>query len=158
MKPIQVSGPYERIAVDCMGPLPITENGNRFIVVFIDHFTKYIEAFAVPNITADTIARLFVEKIVCRHGVPQILQSDRGSDFTSNLMAEITKLFGIHKVHTTAYHPMANGEVERANQTLITRIRMYVDATQKDWDEHLLYAVFATNIHENESTRIHHLS
>jgi len=154
LKPIQVSGPFERLGVDCMGPLTITDRGNRFIVVFIDHFTKFIEAFATPNITALTIATLFVTQIVCRHGAPMILQSDRGTDFTSNLMAEITQLFATRKLHTTAYHPMGNGEVERANQTLATRIRMFIDSSHTDWDDHLPFAVFATNIHFNSSTGV----
>jgi len=152
LKPISVNKPFERIAVDCMGPLPITEKGNRFITVFIDYFSKYIEAFATQNITSETIANLFVTKIICRHGAPKILQSDKGSDFTSKLMEEITKLMNVKKIHTSAYHPIANGEVERANQTLMTRIRMYVDKGQADWDEHLSFATFATNINENSTT------
>jgi len=133
LKPILVSGPFERLAVDCMGPLTLTLNGNRFIVVFICHFTKYIESFATPDITAKTIAKFFVESIVCRHGAPSILQSDRGTDFTSQLMKEIAALFATKQMFTSAYHPMANGTV--------------------DWDSHLAYATFATNIHVNESTK-----
>jgi len=153
LKPIQVTGPFDRVAVDCMGPMKITQNGNRFIVVFVDYFTKYVEAFSTPDIKASTIAELFVTKIVCRHGAPSILQSDRGTDFTSQLMSEITKLFATRQLFTTPYHPMANGEVERSNQTLITRIRMYVNQYHTDWDDHLPYAVFATNIHQNETTK-----
>lgn len=153
LQTIQVKGPFNRVGVDCVGPLTLTESGNKHIVVFIDYFTKYIEAFAVPDITALTIAKLFVQKIVCRHGAPTILQSDRGTDFTSKLMHEISKLMNTKQLHTTAYHPMCNGEVERANQTLIIRIRMYVNAGHTDWDVHLPFSVFATNINQNESTK-----
>jgi len=153
LHPIRVTGPFERLAVDCMGPFPLTIAGNRFIVVFIDHFSKFIEAFATSDITAQTIAKLFVENIICKHGAPQILQTDRGSDFTSNLMVEVTKIFDIRKVLTSPYHPIANGEVERSNQTLIARIRMFIDRTQEDWDLHLPFAVFSTNIHMNETTK-----
>lgn len=153
LQAIQVRGPFDRVGVDCMGPLTLSDSGNKYIVVFIDYFTKYIEAFATSDITAQTIAKLFVQKIVCRHGAPTILQSDRGTDFTSKLMHEISKLMDTQQLHTTAYHPMCNGEVERANQTLIVRIRMYVDKGHADWDIHLPFAVFSTNINENESTR-----
>jgi len=136
-----------------MGPLPLTVDGNRYIVVFIDHFSKYIEAFATSDITAQTIAKLFVEKIICKHGAPQILQSDRGSDFTASLMVEVTKLFDIRKILTAAYDPIANSEVERSNQTLIALIRTYIDQTQEDWDLHLPFSVFSTNIHMNETTK-----
>jgi len=152
LKPISVNKPFERLAVDCMGPLPLTLNGNRYLVVFIDYFSKYIESFPTIDITAETIAKLFVTKIICRHGAPEILQSDRGSDFTAKLMQEITKLMNVRQSFTTAYHPISNGEVERANQTLTTRIRMFVSKNQDDWDEHVPYATFSTNIHENSST------
>jgi len=85
LKPIKVTGPFHRLGVDCMGPFPITERRKLFIIVFIGYFTKYVEAFATENIKAQTIAELFVTLIICRHGAPQILQSDRGSDFTSLL-------------------------------------------------------------------------
>jgi len=84
LKPISVNKPFEILAVDFMGPLPLRRNGNIFIVVFIDYFSKYIESFATNDITAETIAKLFVTRIICRHGAPEILQSDRGSDFTGN--------------------------------------------------------------------------
>jgi len=152
LKPIPVAEPFERVGVDCMGPMTLTENGNRFVVVFIDHFTKYVEAFATADITALTKARLFLQKFVCRHGAPLILQSDLGTDFMSQLMKEITTICSTHQMHTTAYHPMANGEVERSNQTLATRLRIYVNAYHTNWDMYLPFAVFATNIHVNEST------
>jgi len=152
LKPITVTGPFLRLGLDCIGPFPMTERGNRFIVVFICHFSKYVEAFATVDIKAQTIAELFVNNIVCRHGAPKILQFDLGSDFTSELMGEITKLCNTRKLHSTSYHPMSNGEVERMNNTLITRMRMYVEKDQLDWDFHVPFAKFAANIHVNQST------
>jgi len=67
-------------------------------------------------------------------------------------MQEITKLMNVRQSFTTAYHPIANGEVERANQTITTRIPMFINKNQDDWDEHVPYATFSTNIHENSST------
>ena len=64
------------MAVDVMGPLPVSDNGNKYVVVFVDYYTKWPEAFAVPDVTSDVIASLLVKEIICRHGVPQILLSD----------------------------------------------------------------------------------
>ena len=60
--------------------LPLTANGNRYVVCFVDYLTNCVEAFAVPDQRADTITKLFVENVVCRHGVPEQLLSDRGTN------------------------------------------------------------------------------
>lgn len=152
LNPIVSRQPFERVGVDCVGPLTRTIRGNRHIVVFVDYFTKFVEAYATPDITAETISKLFVEQIVCRHGSPAILQSDRGTDFTAKLTHEISRLMNTKLVHTSPYHPMGNGEVERTNQTLATRIRMYVQEGHGEWDNQVPFATFAINSHKNEST------
>ena len=68
--PIPVSGPWELVATDCCGPFPESNSGNRYVVVFTDYCTWWVEAFAVPNIEAKTIARLLVDDIIGRHGAP----------------------------------------------------------------------------------------
>ena len=70
LQPIPVGGPFHRLGVDVL-QLLLTEAGNRYVVVFMDYLTKWAEAFAVPDQSAETIARLLVEEIFCRHGAPQ---------------------------------------------------------------------------------------
>ena len=91
---------------------------NQYAVVFTDYLTKWPEVFATKDQTALTIAELFVEEIVCRHGVPGQLLSDRGAAFLSRLLKEICNLLGVKKINTTAYHPQTNGLTERFNRTL----------------------------------------
>lgn len=74
-----------RVAVDCLGPLPVMWSGNRYIVVFIEYLTKWLEIFPVRNIDADTIAKLLVNEIIPRHGAPRTLLSDQGTNFLSHL-------------------------------------------------------------------------
>lgn len=69
----EVTRPFERTAMDIMGPLPTTTQGNKYVLVFTDHLTKYAEVVALPDQTAETVARAFVDKIVLRHGVPRQL-------------------------------------------------------------------------------------
>lgn len=77
--PIPVEGAFDQVAVDCLGPFPVSDSGNRYIVVFSDYLTRYPEAFAVPSIDAPTIADLLVNEILPRHRAPHTLLSERGS-------------------------------------------------------------------------------
>ena len=72
--------------------------------------------------TAETIGRLLLEHVTCRHGVPNELLSDRGADFLSELVSEVCRLKGMKKINTSAYHPQSDGMVERLNRTLTDMI------------------------------------
>ena len=110
LTPIPVGGPFHRVAVDIL-QLPSTVNGNCYVAVFMDYLTKWPEAFAIADQTVETIAKLFVEQIVCRHGIPEHLLSDRGTNFLSTLMQEVCKLLGVKKLNTSGYHPQTDGLV-----------------------------------------------
>ena len=84
LMPIPVGGPFHRVGVDIM-ELPLTVHGNKYVVVFMDYLTKWVEAFAVSDQTSETIATLLVNEIICRHGVPEVLLSDRGTNLLSSL-------------------------------------------------------------------------
>ena len=118
LTPISVGGPFDRVGVDVL-QLPKSSKGNQYAVVFIDYLTKWPEVYATKDQTSVTIAKLLVEKIVSRHGVPSQLLSDRGAAFLSGLMQELYRLLGVHKVNTTAYHPQTDGLVERFHRTLV---------------------------------------
>ena len=111
LTPIPVSGPFDRVGVDVI-QFPRTKNGNQYAVVFVDYLTKWPEVFAMPDQSAATIAKLLVEEIVSRHGVPTEVLSDRGRSFLSGLLKEVEKLLGFHKVNTSAYHSQTDGLVE----------------------------------------------
>ena len=82
--PIPVEGLFHRVGVDCLGPLLVTASGNRCIVVFTDYFTRWPEAFAVPTIDAQQIAKLLLDNIIARHSAPRVLLSDRGKNFLND--------------------------------------------------------------------------
>lgn len=140
--PIPTS-PFEIVSVDIMGPLQPTPRGNRFIIVFTDFLTRWPEAVALPNQESKTIAKALVDNIICRHGAPNILLSDRGTPFRSELAQAVYELLAIEKRSTTAYRPQCNGKTERFNKTLATILRMYVAEDQTDWDEWIPYALLA---------------
>lgn len=152
MQIVRSGYPMERIAIDILGELPQTENGNKYIVVIADYFTKWTEALPIPNIEACTVAKVLVEEVLCRFGVPQTIHSDQGRQFESNLFQEMCKVFGIEKTRTTPYHPQSDGMVERFNRTLATMLTMYVSTNQRDWDAQLPYVMMAYRSAEHETT------
>ncbi|XP_044178256.1 uncharacterized protein LOC122960249 [Acropora millepora] len=150
--PIPVESAFERVAVDAMGPFPPSTSGKRYVIVFTDYLTKWTEAFAVPTIGADVVARLLVEELLPRHGAPRTLLSDRGSNFLSTLVKEVCRLLNTKKLNTTAYHPQTDGLVERFNNTLAESISMYVSTDQKDWDNYIPSILFAYRVSPQAST------
>ena len=80
LQPIPVGGPFHRVGVDVL-QLPLTESGNKYVVVFLDCLRKWVEAFAFPDQSTETFARLLVEQIFCRHGAPQELLSKKSVKF-----------------------------------------------------------------------------
>ena len=144
--------PFHRIAVDVL-TMPLTSRGNRYIVVFIDYFTKWAEAFAVPDQQAHTIARLLVASIVCQHGVPEELLSDRGSNFVSELIMEMCSILRIKKLNTSGYHPQTDVLVEKFNSTLLAIMSKCTDGKTLEWDQQLPTLLFAYRSMAQESTK-----
>ena len=113
---------------------------------------KWTEAFAVPTIGADVVARLLVEEILPRYGPPRTLLCDRGSNFLSTLVKEVCRLLNTKKLNTTACHPQTDGLVERFNNTLAESISRYVSTDQKDWDNYIPFILFAYRVSPQAST------
>ena len=78
--------------MDILGPLPLTNRGNKYVLVVADYLTKWVEAYPMPNMEAKTVAELFVSQFVCHFGVPDVLHTDQGRNFESNLLKEVCKL------------------------------------------------------------------
>lgn len=152
MKSIPVGGPFERVATDIIGPLPRTVNGNKYIVCFIDYLTKWTEAKAIPNQTAEEVAKALVSEVIVRHGCPSTLLSDRGTNYMSQVMQEVCNIFDIHFTHTTPYHPQTDGLCEKFNHTLANMLSMYVSSTSHDWDEYIDLVLMAYRISVQSST------
>ena len=145
----RVGAPLDRVALDLMGPLPVTEKGNRHLLVICDYFTRWVEAFPLPDQKAETVAHTLVHEFVCRFGAPLELHSDQGRNFESVLFKEVCRLLGITKTRTTSYHPSSNGLVEKFNGTLATMIRTCLADGAGDWDLHIpiLTAAYRSTVH-----------
>eukprot|EP01117_Protostelium_nocturnum_P013214 TRINITY_DN4915_c0_g1_i4.p1 TRINITY_DN4915_c0_g1~~TRINITY_DN4915_c0_g1_i4.p1 ORF type:complete len:1172 (+),score=124.10 TRINITY_DN4915_c0_g1_i4:812-4327(+) len=144
--PIVSSYPFELVSVDFIGPFKRTRKGNRYVAVFVDHFSKWMELKACRDNTAESAAKALVDEVINRHGTPPKLLSDRGGEFTSIMSQRLYKLFEIYKLNTTPYHPQTNGGNERSHGTLYDILSHYINqSTHSDWDEFLSFARFAYN-------------
>lgn len=129
--------PWQRIAIDFAGPLDKTARGNQYILVITDHFTRWSDAFPLRAATAENVVKVLDERVFSYFGVPEIIHSDQGSQFESQLMKEFCRLWGCDKTRTAPYRPQANGICERLNRTIADALRsLLLDKAYKpkDWD------------------------
>ena len=134
MAQYNVGAPMERLAVDVMGPLPETDSGNKYLLIAMDYFSKWPEAYPLPDQEAYSVAEVLVRELVSRFGVPLSIHSDQGRNFESTLFQEMCKLLGIEKTRTTPLHPQSDGMVERFNRTLEAQLSKFVEENQRNWD------------------------
>ena len=136
MLPIPVQDAFDRLACDIIGPFPPSKLGNRYVVVFSEYLTKWVEAFPVSSIEASVIAHLLVDEIFARHGAPRTLLSDRGSNSLYSIVTEVCRLLNAKKVHTTAYLPQTDGLL---NVSTTPSQKLY----HLDWDIYIAAISFA---------------
>lgn len=144
--------PFEQVGIDLLGPFPRSSNNNRWIIVCVDHLTRYAETAAIPSSTADGVAAFLLRSVVLRHGPPQVIISDRGRQFIADAVEELLRLCTSQFRHSTPYHPQTNGLVERTNQTFTNMLSMYVASNHKNWDEILPFITYAYNTAKHETT------
>ena len=113
----QPTGRFHSIHVDLVGPLPPSE-GMTYLFIIIDRFTRWLEAIPFPDAKTSTCTNALIRGWISRFGRPENITSDQGRQFTSSLWSNLNKMLGIKQQHTTAYHPQANGMVERLHPQL----------------------------------------
>lgn len=139
-KPIRhqpINGPWHRLQIDFIGPLPKTARGNSYCLVIVDPFTKWVEAIPTKNCTAKTTARVLLNEVFARFGLPSEIDSDQGTHFTGEVTQHLCAALGIRQRLHIPGHPQSSGLVERSNRTIKTALRKIIDSSGKRWDEHL---------------------
>lgn len=144
--------PFERIGIDLYGPLPCSIAGNRWIIVAVDHLTRYAETAPLPAAGARDVASFILRHFILRHGAPRELLSDRGRVFLSNVIQELLRSCRIVHRTSTAYHPQTNGLTERFNRTLGDMLSMYIDSDHSNWDVVLPFVTYAYNTATQSTT------
>jgi transposase-like protein len=111
-----------RWGVDLLGDLHETTRGNKYVMIMIEHFSKWIEIAALPSKESQYTAQAFLERVVSRFGAPAEVVTDRGSEFEEAFGDLLQKCMIDHRT-TSASHPQADGLAERAVQTVKMALR-----------------------------------
>ena len=96
--------PFQRIAMNVVGPLPMSRMGNKYILVVYDYATRFPEAFALKSIDAEHVAEALMS-LFSRVGVPKEVLTDQGTNFTSRLLGKLYQLLGVKAIRTSPYQP-----------------------------------------------------
>ncbi|XP_011686344.1 PREDICTED: uncharacterized protein LOC105449050 [Wasmannia auropunctata] len=143
---------FDKVSLDIMGPLPLTHNGNRYILTMQDLLTKYSVAIPLREATSLSIADAFTKNFICVYSAPKTILTDQGTNFLSALMRNLTKKFNIQHFKTTAYHPQSNGSLERSHHVLMEYLKTQVDK-EENWDDYIELAMFSYNTSTHEGTK-----
>nr|CAD40090.2 OSJNBb0012A12.12 [Oryza sativa Japonica Group] len=137
---------WEEIGMDFITGLPRTSSGHDSIWVIVDRLTKVAHFIPVKTTySGSRLAELYMARIVCLHGVPKKIVSDRGSQFTSKFWKKFQEEMGSKLNFSTAYHPQTDGQTERVNQILEDMLRACALDFGGSWDKNLPYAEFSYN-------------
>ena len=144
------SRPFERVGID-ITEMPMSVRGNKYALVAMDYFSKYVFTYPMPNQTADMVSECLLD-MVLRQGVPERLHSDQGRQFESAVFQSLCKRLGIKKTRTSPYRPESDGMVERFNRTLKDMTSKFLKPCGSDWDDNLQFITFAYNTSKHSVT------
>ncbi|KAL7296181.1 hypothetical protein TKK_0010721 [Trichogramma kaykai] len=148
-----ITRPWCVVAGDTMGPFPRSAQGNEYIIIFMDLFTRWIEAIPVRKANARKVRKHLLERVFLRFGAPEIFHSDNGTEYKNNLVDELLTERGV--IHSTIPIYTANANpVERVNRTYKTMMISYIEENHKTWDEHIYELTFAFNTAVHDSTGV----
>ncbi|GFV27486.1 retrovirus-related Pol polyprotein from transposon 412 [Trichonephila clavipes] len=140
------------MAFDILGPLPRSSNGNNNILVVMDYFTKWPEAYPISDQETSTVAEVLVQHWISRFGVSLQLHSDQGRNFDSAICKRLCEIIAIDKTRTTALHPQSDGMVERFSRTILNSFSLLVSSNQQDWEKKLPFFLLAYRSVSHETT------
>ncbi len=143
---------FDLVAFDVIAPLPTTVNGNRFILTMTDYFSKWAEAYALPNHKVETVADCIINQWIAHHGIPIRIHCDNASEFRGHVISQLKKMLSMKGTFTVPYRSQSNGLCERMNQTIENIIKCTVRDEQSTWDKPLDLVMMAYHTTPETST------
>ncbi|KAK2354765.1 hypothetical protein QL285_092243 [Trifolium repens] len=145
--------PFRGWALDLIGEIkPASSKNQRYILVGIDYFTKWIEAIPLPNVDQEAVINFIQNHIIYRFGIPETITTDQGSVFTGRKMQEFAQEIGFRLLTSTPYYAQANGQVEAANKIIINLIKKHIAQKPRNWHKTLDQVLWACRNSPKEST------
>ena len=148
---IVTSMPMELVSIDYV-KLEQGSGGYKYILVIVDHFTKYSQAYPTRNKMSITATKHLYNDFVLRFGFPGRIMSEQGGEFTSNVIEQMHKLAGVKSSRTTPYHPQCNGICECMNRTLLQMLRSLAETQKQQWPTAVNKMIHAYNSTKHSST------
>jgi len=150
LKKVITGAPLDIVAVDILSGLPQTTDGNEYILVLTDYFTKWACAFPLPDAEASTCMRAMYDGFFSHFGLLRQLHSDLGRNFESKLFHELCQLVGTTKSHTTAFHASCDGQAERQIRSLVQMLKATANENPATWPPKLpiLMSAYRMTVHK----------
>jgi len=145
--------PWDKLYLDIVGPLPITEEDHKYILSCQDNLSKYLLAVPMMTQTVEEVALNFMRHIVLQYGIPGSLVTDQGTQFMGDVFKRLCKLLRVHKLNTSAFRPSSNGALERSHKSMVEYLRCFCDPRGSDWDKWLPFACFVYNTTPHTMTK-----
>lgn len=149
-----INFPFQLISADLLGPYPRSRNGNQYLLVVVDWFTKFPLVHPMSKPTSKSIVKFLENHVFLTFGVPQIISVDNGPQFISKEFKSLCDAYKVQKIWFNArYHPQIN-HTERVNRVITTAIRSFIRDSQKDWDRSIFKICQAIRLSRHEVTGI----
>ena len=141
------------MAMDIFGPLPTARSGARYILVCIDHFTRWVELTPLKRIREEEVVEFLRDRWITQHGVPRVIISDNGRQFIAEVVRNLCESIGARKIYSSPYHPQGNSICESSMKTLKKALASLVSEDETNWDVFAQSVAFAHNSTPHTSTR-----
>lgn len=146
------TAPFQRISLDFVGPFPLSEAGNRWLMTAVCGFTRWTFACPLPDKTSEAVCNALYEKIITVHSVPEQILSDREKSLVSSGVRLLCDRLNIRKIQTSGDNPQCNGQVERFHSYLAAQLTMVVNKHKTDWERFVPAVMFAHRISRCQAT------
>ena len=144
--------PFDKIAIDLVTDCETSTSGNKHILTIIDHLTGWLEAFPIPDKSADTIVTTLINQYLPVHMCPRYILSDNGMEFKNSLMDQVLQQLGIDRIFSAPYHPQSNGKLEVFHKYLKPMLKKLCKKDPANWDKYLNQVLTSYRITPNLAT------